>query len=92
MKKILIVLLSTLCISAFGQNVKLNDRGEIVKVETITTESPISSVSIDRQIEFYKTTIEQFTKKIQELEAVKTEVLILDKNKKNNIKKINYGF
>lgn len=82
MKKILIVLLSTLCISAFGQNVKLNDRGEIVKVETITTESPISSITIDKQIEFCKTTIELLTKKIKELEAVKTEVLILEKNKK----------
>ncbi len=82
MKKILIVLLSTLCISVFGQNVKLNEKGEVVKVETITTESPISSASIDRQIESYKNTIEQFTKKIQELEAVKTEVLILEKNKK----------
>ena len=82
MKKILIVLLSTLCISVFGQNVKLNDKGEIVKVETTTTESLISSASIDRQIEFYKATIEQFTKKIKELEAVKTEVLILEKNRK----------
>ena len=82
MKKILIVLLSTLYISVFGQNVKLNEKGEVVKVETITTESPISSASIDRQIENYKNIIEQFTKKIQELEAVKNEVLILEKNKK----------
>ena len=82
MKKILIVLLSTLCISVFGQNIKENEKGEIVKVETITTESPISSVSIDRQIEFYKTTIEQFTKKIQELEAVKSEVVLIEEKKK----------
>lgn len=82
MKKILIVLLSALCISVFGQNIKTNDKGEIVKVETTTTQSPISSVSIDKQIEFYKTTIEQFEKKIKELEAIKTEVLILEKNKK----------
>lgn len=82
MKKYLFILFSIISFSAFSQNVKINERGEIVKVETITTESPISSASIDRQIEFYKNTIEQFTKKIQELEAVKTEVLILEKNKK----------
>ena len=82
MKKILTVLLSTLCISVFGQNVKLNEKGEIVKVETTTTESPISSITIDKQIEFCKTTIELLTKKIKDLEAVKTEVLILEKNKK----------
>lgn len=86
MKKYLFILFSIISFSAFSQNVKLNKKGEIVKVETITTESPISSVSIDGQIEFCKNTIEQFTKKIKELEAVKTEVLILEKNRKQQHK------
>lgn len=89
MKNLLVILLATFSFSGFSQSLKVNEQGQVVKIETTVTEAPISTSQIDAQVKSYKQMIDQFTKKIEELNAIRSEVAALEEKTKNskNIKK-----
>lgn len=87
MKKILVILSLSISISCFSQKLRLNEKNQVIKTETTIVESQISTTEIDSQIKNYKQIIDQFTKKIKELENIRIEAEALElkaaKNSKN---------
>ena len=88
MKNLLVIFLVTLSFSCFSQSLKVNEQGQVVKTETTVTEVPISTSQIDAQVKSYKQMVDQFTKKIDELNAIRSEVAALEEKSKVKAKAI----
>lgn len=86
LKNTLVILLATLSFSGFSQTLKVNEQGQVVKKETTVTEVPISTTQIDAQVKSYKQMIYQFSKKIEELNAIRSEVAALEEKSKVKVK------